>query len=355
MSITNPSEFSFVGIADLHLKDRESIGDINADNLSVRTLQKLDALSEAVSCALYYGVDAFISLGDIFDSTRISERLRYEVLIRLQDLIYSGIDIYFVGGNHDTTDNITYSLLSESTMIEGIMPANNLVVETNKGVDLLFIASGKEDEIIKFSPNKPTILFSHCQIEGAKYDNEKIGKSFIALDSLTKFHSVYLGHFHKRQRKGNCRYIGALCRNSFNEKGNPTGFVYVRLKGDRIREERYNPINDLDFVQFDKSVSSEKEIIEFIESLSIEGKVVKIRLSLLEPFKVHPRRIKEIAKSKNPFDVVIEYNREKTIVDSSIKSNLSYMDAFSKYTSLNKVSKEIEEVGRKILEKTFNT
>jgi len=355
VSLTNSSELSFVAIADLHLKDKESVGDLASNGLSVRTVQKLNALTEAVEYALLHGVDMFVSLGDLFDSPSVSERLRYEVLLRLKDLLCSGIEVYIVGGNHDTSDNITYSLFSDTAIAEELYYANNLFVANKKGIDLLFLASGQEAKIVEYVPQATTLLFSHCQIVGAKFDNERISKHFVSEETLSKFEAVFLGHFHKRQRHNKYRYVGALCRNNFNERDNPDGFLYVRMNKSKIREEKFIPINDIRFLQFEKTVSDENEIFEYINSLDLENAAVKLKISTNGSFVPRSRRIREtIRKIKNPFDIFIEYEEPRQLIEHGFKESLSYNEIFTKFVSMNKLTPSTVEIGQHILDKVFN-
>lgn len=353
MSLTNPNEYSFVAIADVHLKDNESIGDISENGLSFRTIDKLDALQKAIDYSLCYGTDAFIILGDLCDSTHISERLRYEIFNKLKDLILSGIEVFIVGGNHDTNDNRIYNFLSESVLSDGLYLADNLMVETKKGIDLLFLSSGKEKELETIKISKPTILLAHCQVIGAKYDDERLSKTFIEPKLFAQFKATYLGHFHKRQSGSNYSYIGALCKNSFGEKNNKDGFIFVKTKNGEIVTEKYISIDDREFIQIERGVSSNEEIYTFVKDLNLENKIVKIIFKLKDEFILHPKKIKEFLKLKNPFHIKIEYENEYVPISNNISSTLNYMDVFDKYVKLNNISHENVKIGNQILEEVF--
>jgi len=343
--------YTSVLIADLHLKDFESIGGLDKDGLSLRTNDKISCLRSATNYALSRRVDSFMILGDLFDSTRFSEELRAVVSSILANLTKNDIQVIIVGGNHDTTDNYSYNLDSESNLCDSIISARNysLYLDDQK-IWLRFIASGMESEIDKITTK--SILFSHLQLIGAKYDNERLSEKFVSIESLKRFEAVFTGHFHKRQRIDNCRYIGALCRNNFGERNNEDGFLYLELDKGTVSKEEYIPINDRKFESYEVVVSSEKQIYEYLNSLNIEGKIVKIEFTVDEGV-VHPRKIKEYANSLNPFHIDIVFQREKIITSSKIKTELSYKDAFNTYNMLNKTPKHLIKIGQEILKSVF--
>lgn len=335
------------------MKDNESIGDISENGLCVRTIDKLNALQKAIDYSLSYGTDAFIIIGDLCDSTHISERLRFEIFNKLKDLIFSGIDVFIVGGNHDTNDNKIYNFLSESILSEGLYLADHLLVDTKKNINLLFLSSGKEKELETIKISSPTILFAHCQVIGAKYDDERLSKTFIEPKLFEQFKAVYLGHFHKRQKDANYSYVGALCKNSFGEKNNKDGFVFVKTKNGEIITEKYISIEDREFIQIERGVSSDEEIYTFVNGLNLENKIVKIIFKLKDEFILHPKKIKEFIKLKNPFHIKIEYENEYVPISNNISSTLNYMDIFNKYVKLNNISHENVRIGNQILEDVF--
>ncbi len=343
--------YKSVLIADLHLKDFESIGGLDRLGFSLRTTDKLNSLMKSVAYAIAHKVDSFIVLGDLFDGTRFSEELRALVSSILSNLIKDNIQVLIVGGNHDTNDNFSYNLDSESNLCDNIIAAKNYSIYLNdQKLWLRFIASGLESEIDKITSK--SILFSHLQLIGAKFDNERLSDKFISIESLQKFEAVFTGHFHKRQRINNCRYIGALCRNNFGEKDNESGFLYLELGDGRVSKEEYIPIEDRVFESYEVFVSSEKDMYDYIDSLNIENKIIKIEFNIGD-LEIHPRKIKEYAKSLNPFHIDISFQREHTVTSSEIKTELSYKDAFDSYNKLNKTSKHLIKIGQELLESIF--
>jgi len=344
--------YKIAAFTDLHLKDNESIGGIDELGRNLRTVDKVNYLNEVVKFAIDNHVDALFDLGDTFNDNSPSNRLRNIVSKIMLKALKNNIKVYILGGNHDTNDNVSFNMMSESNYNENLIFAKNTTINTNEGIQLKLISWGQDDCIEKMNTITPTILFGHLQIEGAHYDNERLAKGFIKPSLLSKFKKVYLGHFHKRQRNDIYTYIGALSKNNFGERDNPDGFLYLTLNTGVITEE-FISINDRKFYQFEKEIYSEDDIYAHLDSLNIKDNVLKIVYKIPNDLTIHKRKIKEYAKSKNPFDVLIEYERDNEKIAVAIEKNLGYKETFDKYNQLNTTPKKYIEVGEGIIKEVF--
>ena len=345
--------YNLVAIADAHIKDNESIGGTDSLGRSKRTVDKINYLNTAINYAVDNKVNAIISAGDLFDSNSPSNRLKNVVSKILYKALKSNIKVYIIGGNHETNDNISYNMMSECVYNENLIFAKNTTVNTNEDIQLKLLSYGQEDVLDKVKPLTPTILFGHLQIEGALYDNERIVKGFINPATLSQFVAAYCGHFHKRQKKNNYRYIGALCKNNFGERNNPSGFLHLYLNKGSIAKEEYIAIDDRKFLQFEVEILEEADIYEAIDSFDLKDNIVKILFNIPSDLTLHKRKIKDYAKEQDPFDVLIEYERENEKVTTSIEKNLDYVETFNKYNSLNNTPKHCILTGEAILKEIF--
>ena len=345
--------YKCIFIVDLHLKDNESIGGVDETGRSLRTIDKINYFNMAIKFGIENNVDSIILGGDLYNDNSPSNRLRNIVSKILYKALKQNIKVYIMGGNHDTNDNISFNMMSECNYNDNLIFAKNTSINTNEGIQLKLISWGQESAIEKMQIFTKTILFGHLQIEGAKYDNERLAKGFIKPSSLSKFIRVYTGHFHKRQQTENYTYVGALCRNNFGERNNPSGFLYLELLNGGIETERFVDINDRRFHQYELEVTSEDEIYKHLQGLNIENDVVKIVYKIPSDLTLHKRKIKEFAMEKNPFDILIEYERENEKLSVAIEKNLGYIEAFEKYNELKNTPKEYIEVGEKIIEKVL--
>lgn len=331
---------------DPHLKDKEPIGGVDNFNRSKRTVDKINLFSYVIQYAIDYKIDTVACLGDLFDNPSPSERLRTIVSKIFRKAINNGIAVYLLGGNHDTSDNRSYNFMSESALNDKLVFAKQTTIELDK-YNILMLSFGQEKEIPNIKVVKPTILAGHFQIIGAKYENERLSESFIAPEELNKFEKVYCGHFHKRQPN----YIGALTRNDFGERDNPTGFIVLEI--DSNIKETYVSVKDRTFYQEEFEVTSEEEIYNTIDGIDLKDNVIKLKFNLLSDFKPHRNKIRDYAKSKEPFDIIIEYIRENTKICEKIERDLSYQKVFEMYTKISNTPKEYIKKGKEIMEEVF--
>uniref|UniRef100_A0A6H1ZB80 Putative calcineurin-like phosphoesterase n=1 Tax=viral metagenome TaxID=1070528 RepID=A0A6H1ZB80_9ZZZZ len=344
--------YDLIVMADTHIKDNESIGGIDEIGRSKRTVDKINYLNTAITYAVDNKVDAIIIAGDLYDNNSPSNRLRSVVSKIFYKALKNNIKIYIIGGNHDTNDSISYNMMSECIYNDNLIFAKNTTINTNEDIQLKLLSWGQEDVLDKIKPLTSTILFGHLQIEGASYDNERLAKGFISPVALSQFTAVFCGHFHKRQKKGNYRYIGALCRNNFGERNNPCGFLRLCLDKGSIKEE-YIVIDDRRFIQYEADILEEADIYKEIDSFDLKDNIVKVLFNIPPDLTLHKRKIKEYAKEKNPFEVLIEYERANEKINVSIEKNLGYVETFNKYNSLHTIPKHCILIGEDILKEVF--
>jgi len=340
--------------SDTHLKNNESIGRIDNNGNSLMTMKKLSHIATVIDYAIASNADSIIIAGDLFDTPNPSNKIKSMLSKIFSKAIKNKINIYIIGGNHETTDNKYYNLMSESSYSNFLHFVKNQSITTEDGIYIKLISSGQEHTIEKIQVLTPTILIGHFQIEGAKYDNERLCTDFIPQSLLHKFKKVYCGHFHKRQIKNNWMYIGALCRNNFGEADNVSGFMELIIKNGEINE-KFVPVDDIKFkvISLEDEIESEDDILNAISN-SIKGNnAYKFIFKIPEGMKVHRRRIRDYAYSLNPFHVSIEYEYIKDKSIYSISKEFNYMEAILEYSKYKKMTKKLTKIGINIAKEIF--
>ena len=243
--------------------------------------------------------------------------------------------------------------MSESSYNDGLIFCKSASVDTENGVILKIISSGQEESITKMKPITPTILIGHFQIEGASFDNERLCTDFVKQSDLSSFLAVYCGHFHKRQKNSNWKYIGALCRNNFGESKNESGFLQLSISDGKINETFIN-IEDKSFIyKKDIGVSTEEDVIEFIKQSIKENSICKFVFKIPEGMKLRRRYIKEISDSFKPFHCAIEYEYIKDKKIYSISKELNYEQTILEYSEYKKLTKKLIKVGIDVSKEVF--
>ncbi len=343
--------YKFIVFSDLHLKDIESIGVVDNFGKNTRTNQKIKILYDLAKHAVSNKVDAVISAGDLYDNTYPSNRLKNAVSKIFAYLIKHDINVYVIGGNHDTRNSNYFNMMSECNFSDKLSFCKNKTIHTNEQINLKLLSWNQDVELKEVSGFDNTILIGHLQIVGAEINEEIISKESTPISFPARFKKAYLGHLHKRQQTKNYTYIGALTRKTFGERKNPTGFYLITIDGHDIFEEII-PVQDLIFKEYKTEVATEQDIYNYIDGLDIKDKAVKFTFIVPNDIFPHPRKIKHWAVSeKKPFNINIAYEKEGMVMDNSIKQNLTSTKAFNEFISLNSVSKARERLGRAILEK----
>jgi len=75
-------------------------------------------------------------------------------------------------------------------------------------------------------------LVCHADVVGAMMGNFKQTEG-VGLEVFERFHNVFSGHYHMRQKVGNVQYIGSPYQQNFGEAGQKKGVLYYNQKADK--------------------------------------------------------------------------------------------------------------------------
>lgn len=182
------------------------------------------------------GIKDAIHLGDLFDRRKyvnfITAKHCREDLI--EPFVQRGINLHILAGNHDVFHKNTNEVNSLEELIGNRYP--NITIHTEpcevtyggKNILLIpWIPDSKEirEKIFKtLQESNSHIAFGHLEINGFKMDGGAVCSHGLDTNIFSKFEVVASGHFHKPQKVGNIRYIGAMYHNNWGEYGEDRGF-----------------------------------------------------------------------------------------------------------------------------------
>lgn len=308
---------------------------------SLNSLEVADtAFRMAIDLASQLGVP-LIDCGDVTNDKAI---LRAEVANRMLETIdYAadlGVDLYFLVGNH--------SLLNEKGKEHALhFLKNNLNVciisapTYDKTLNINFIPyqSSKESFMQAFDKTEnKALIICHQGFKGA-YMGEYLQDKSSVDPELLKDHTIYSGHYHRRQKIGTVQYIGTPYTTSFAEANDGA-------KGCLI----LNHDNTCEFVPFDlrKHIIIEIEAKGSLDYINPDGKHllwVKARGSKLEleqfSKKIGPRSFK--------LDLILTEETTKSI-DTNNLTDVQILDSLIDETNESEAHKQnLKELYKELL------
>jgi len=265
--------------ADFHLSLRETHA-ITTEEGNSRLQDKLKLISESVHYAIDNKADMYISAGDEFDSLNPPELLRYKFIEVMAPLFEANIPWRLIMGNH--VYNATYyNMMSEEKLLKLLGKKEfqiiaELSTEEFKGYPLSYVPWVRVPEAIEFLKAYPQrFVFGHMPIEGAVLNDYEItSKEGIPVTALINQKQALFGHFHKPQLMPDWGYIGSIARQDFSERDQDKGFIEFSIDP-LIRN--FIKVNDRPFTQYE--FSEPDDPIEFIEQLTLNGDIVKVKLT----------------------------------------------------------------------------
>ncbi len=167
-------------------------------------------------------------LGDLLEK---AYKIRNEVFISLFKKIEqtrdSGIEFWFLLGNHDITSTITNSSLLETFERFGHLVNSPQTFEFGD-VTINMVPYTKDESLVLTVG--ADYLFTHLAISEFDFGMGKIASEAehqaFPISMFSNYRKVFTGHFHKRQEKENIEYLGAPYQLNFGDSGDfNKGFV----------------------------------------------------------------------------------------------------------------------------------
>ena len=228
----------FIHCSDLHLDSK--IDALSSEKSKIRRDEIVRSFERLASYAVENSVVAIFIAGDMFDTTRITEKTKKRVL----NVICSNpqVDFLYVSGNHD--DDSFFSQIES-------MPKNLKIFSDSwlsyryddvvvSGVNFNSVNADSIFGTLNLNDKDVNIVLLHGQIVGYK-SNEKA--EIIPIPKLRDKNVDYLalGHIHsysegKIDNRGKYVYSGCLDGRGFDETGDK-GFVLINVEDGKLQSE----------------------------------------------------------------------------------------------------------------------
>lgn len=194
--------------------------------------------------------DFVIHAGDLFHTTRPTNRAIAVALEGIQKVSDAGIPFIMISGNHSTPKiRATGSIFESIALFPNVYAAyqsryqkfqiQDCDIHCIPHCSLTEELQSAFEQIDPVKNAKYQILVTHGSWAGQKsfsmgeFNEQKLPDP--ELISKIEFDYIALGHYHKHIRiKSNVVYSGSTERTSFNEAGNPTGYVLVQLDATKV-------------------------------------------------------------------------------------------------------------------------
>ncbi len=294
-------------LADLHL-GIDRYGAVNPDSgLSLQMEDFLQALDEAVTCAIDTGASLFLFCGDAYKSRDPSQTQQREFARRISSLVKNGTAVFLLVGNHDlphsrgmansldifqtlgigdvtvaasagtfhlrTRDGpvqvVAVPWATRSTLLTRDDFRLNTIEELNKVIEQK-LTDIIRTEAAALDPAVPALLAGHFTHSQATLGAEKglhLGQDYILPVSALNdnlFDYIALGHIHKSQKidiSAPIVYAGSLQRIDFSEEDQDKGFYLLdidpaKARGQRLVSYTFVPVKTRRFLTIDVKIEA---------------------------------------------------------------------------------------------------
>ncbi len=240
----------FIHCSDTHLgySDYHKI-DLNT-GINQREQDFYNSWNFLIDEILYHKPDFVVHAGDLFHTTRPTNRAIAVALEGIQKVSDSGIPFIMISGNHSTPKiRATGSIFESISLFLNVYAAfqskyekfqmNDCEIHCIPHCSLSEELQSAFEQIQTDKKAKYQILVTHGSWAGQRsfsmgeFNEQKLPDP--ELISNIEFDYIALGHYHKHiQIKPNVIYSGSTERTSFNEAGNPTGYVIVEFDKEKV-------------------------------------------------------------------------------------------------------------------------
>ena len=252
-------------------------------------------------------IEYIIQLGDLFDRRKyinfltLSESKKY-FFDRIEK---KGIKLISLLGNHDIFWKESLSVNSPELLLQSYQYIDIIHHPITIGcggvpIDVIpWICKENENEIADFiSKTTSKICVGHFEISGFEMMKGVPNHDGIDGKFLSKYTSVYSGHFHTASSKGNITYLGTPYELTWADYNDPKGFYVLDLPSNEIEFVR-NPnlmfekiyYNDEESQFFDYNYYADKSIKVIVVNKNDFGKFDQFIENL---YKVDPAEVKII-------------------------------------------------------------
>jgi len=222
-------------------------------------------------------------------------------------LLALGVTVHTFPGNHDIFMRHTNEINSITELVShytNVFVYNEPTTVRLDGVDVDFIPWINQtncDNTLEFIKNSSSeFCFGHFEINGFEMQKGVPGHEGLPVSTFSGYNSVFSGHYHTKNKKGNIQYVGTPYEMTWSDYDDQKGFHVLDLKNDSLTfiENEYRLYHRL-FYSSDLDISG----FDFSElSRTIVKIIVKERSDLFH----YERFIDNIEKSKPHSFTIVE-------------------------------------------------
>jgi hypothetical protein len=220
-------------VADVHLGNHKRFGGVKVAGLNDRAHRALDVLEEAASASLAKGAQAFVVLGDLFDTDTPVPQLVTAAADIVSFLSRNSVRVVILKGNHDSASSTPgdHALgplrwagaeIIESPRLLSLAGVTAACVPFSPGSGLANLTSA----LTALQPPPGSLLFAHMGIvdqDTAPWLKDSVGAIRLEnLQAAMQMHSMAAcisGDWHIRKQWGNILQCGALVPTGFDNPG----------------------------------------------------------------------------------------------------------------------------------------
>ncbi|MDD5477645.1 MAG: exonuclease SbcCD subunit D [Candidatus Omnitrophica bacterium] len=338
--------------------------------INLREADVYDAFSQVINYIISNPPDIVIHAGDLFDTYRPPNRAINFALKEIARVSQKQIPVIMISGNHSTPRiRISGSIFEAFEILENVYPVyqskyQEIIIKDVAVHCVPHMGTEEElnrafDEIRINTKVKYNVIVAHLGITAeVQYKMGEFNELIIpqgALKKKSELDYIALGHYHRNLVLAeNCCYSGSTERFSFNEAGQPKGFMEVDLAA---KKRMFIPIKVREMIAFDpidcKDQSSAK-IVEEIEQLikdRTQGNILQITFANIrrqQYLEMNFSKIKEIVSDAVHLKIICNWMTEKgsEVTKTSIGALSSEFESFIAHQDIKDLDKKkLKELG----------
>lgn len=265
-------------------------------------------------------IKTIIFAGDVLEkSSKISNEAFVPLFFKMMELKESGLQLYFLLGNHDIYNVNNDSLIDTFAVFGKVIKDYETIEIEDKKVDFLPYTK-KLPNLISNSD----VLITHLPIAEFSFDNkyhanEKHGFK----PSLFEDYSfVFSGHFHRPQEKYNITYVGSPYQLGFEESGQNKSFIELVYYDNDIFYTR---------VEYNEAPEYIKIKVKEFNNVDVKNKFVGV---IIDEKVDNFVQLKHVLYENGALNVVPFFAKEKNEIDnaeSEININESITEMIKEY------------------------
>ena len=256
------------------------------------------------------GIDTVIHLGDVMDrrkfvSYKIAQDFRQKFI---QKFVDRGVNLHMLVGNHDTFYKNTNDVNSLGELVEdryskiNVYPSPTTVEFDGTPLCLIpwICADNYTDTMNHIKETKAQVCLGHFEINGFEMHAGHFSENGMDGNFLSRFDTVFSGHFHKKSDNGHIYYLGNTYQMTWSDNGCPKGF-HIFDTETRELERIINPYTIFAKVHYDDSTVD----YDTFDVSSLNEKFVKIVVVNKKDFYKFDRFIDRVLSESGAHEVKI--------------------------------------------------